>query len=369
MSGRDQAVTRKLNFSSGPAVLPEPVLRRAQAALWDLDGTGIGILEHSHRGKAFRAVLDRTEASLREVGGIGDDFAILFITAGATHHFTMVPQNFLGATDTVDVCHTGVWSAKVMTEARRFGNVHIACSSAPAFDTTPGAAATTYSAAPRYVHYTSNETIYGTQWAAPPADPPAPLVCDASSDIFSRPLPLAGHGMIYAGAQKNLGPSGISLVIARRSFLATRRTELPPLADYLNYVEQGSMYNTPNTFGIYVIGEVVAWIREQGGLPAMAERNARKAAALYDFLDHSKVWRAHAQAGSRSNMNITFRGATKAAEAALVARAEALGLSGLPGHRDVGGMRASLYNAFPEDGVHKLIDLLAEVERDHPAAG
>jgi len=365
---RDLTVTRKLNFSSGPAALPEPVLRRAQAAIWDLDGTGIGILEHSHRGKAFRAVLDRTEAVIREVGEIGDEFAILFVTAGATHHFTMVPQNFLGETETADVCHTGVWSGKVMTEARRFGQVHIACSSAPVFDTTPSAAETTYSAAPRYVHYTSNETIYGTQWAAPPADPPAPLVCDASSDIFSRPLSLAGHGMIYAGAQKNLGPSGVSLVIARKTFLATRRPGLPPLADYLSYVEQGSMYNTPNTFGIYVIGEVVAWIGEQGGLPAMAERNARKAAALYDFLDHSKVWRAHAQPGSRSTMNITFRG-TKVAEAALIARAEALGMSGLPGHRDVGGLRASLYNAFPVAGVHELIQLLAEVERDHPTAG
>jgi len=355
-------VSRKLNFSSGPAALPEPVLQRAQAALWDLDGTGIGILEHSHRGKAFRAVLERTIAALREVGGIGEDFAILFITAGATHHFSMVPQNFLGEADTVDVCHTGVWSAKVMAEARRYGHVHVACSSAPAFDTTP--TVQTYSPSPRYVHYTSNETIYGTQWHAPPANPPAELVCDASSDLFSRPLPLAGHGMIYAGAQKNLGPSGISLVIARKDFLATRRPGLPPLADYMTYVDEGSMYNTPNTFGIYMIGEVVAWIREQGGLAAIGERNTRKAALLYDCLDHSKVWRAHAKPGSRSNMNITFRGTTPALEAALIARAETAGLSGLAGHRDVGGMRASIYNAFPEDGVHRLVQLLHDVERD-----
>jgi phosphoserine aminotransferase len=353
-------VTRKLNFSSGPAALPEPVLRRTQAALWDLDGTGIGILEHSHRGKAFRAVMDRTTALIREVGGIGDDFAILFITAGATHHFSMVPQNFLGETDTVDICHTGVWSAKAIAEARRFGNVHIACSSAPTFDTTPAIEA--YSASPRYVHYTSNETIYGTQWPTPPASPPAPLVCDASSDIFSRPLPLADHGLIYAGAQKNLGPSGISLVIARKSFVATRRPGLPPLADYMTYVTEGSLHNTPNTFGIYMIGEVMAWIREQGGLAVLGERNARKAALLYDFLDHSKRWRAHAKPGSRSNMNITFRGDSPALEAALIARAEERGMSGLPGHRDVGGLRASIYNAFPEDGVHQLIQLLDDVE-------
>jgi phosphoserine aminotransferase len=354
-------VTRKLNFASGPAMLPEPVLRRAQAALWDLDGTGIGILEHSHRGKAFGAVLERTTALVREVGGIGDEFAVLFMTAGATHHFALVPHNFLGASDTVDVCHTGVWSTKVMAEARRYGKVHIACDGGPAFDATPGALR--YSAAPRYVHYTSNETVYGTQWHAPPADPPAPLVCDASSDIFSRPLPLAGHGLIYAGAQKNLGPSGISLVIARREFLATRRADLSPLLDYLTYDREQSMHNTPNTFGIYMIGEVCAWIRDQGGLPALAERNARKAGLLYDFLDGSRHWRAHARPGSRSHMNITFRGASPEREAELLARAEQRGLHGLAGHRAVGGLRASAYNAFPEDGVRRLVELLGELDR------
>ena len=203
---------RILNFSSGPAALPEEVLRSAQGALLDLDGSGIGILEHSHRGKAFGRVLERTEALIREVGGIGEDFAVLFVTAGATHHFAMVPQNFLGAGETADYCDTGVWSGKAMEEARRVGAVHVACSSAPGYAATPRELA--FSAAPRYVHYTSNETIYGTRWSTPPVAP-APLVCDASSDIFSRPLELSNHGLIYAGAQKNLGPSGISLVIAR----------------------------------------------------------------------------------------------------------------------------------------------------------
>jgi phosphoserine aminotransferase len=354
-------VTRKLNFSSGPAMLPEPVLRRAQQALWDLDGSGIGILEHSHRGKVFGGVLERTTRLIRDVGGIGDEFAILFVTAGATHHFTLVPQNFLGEHDTVDVCHTGVWSTKVMEQAARFGKVHIACSGGLDFDATPSQLS--YSAAPRYIHYTSNETVYGTQWQAPPAGAPAPLVCDASSDIFSRPLPLAGHGLIYAGAQKNLGPSGISLVIARRDFLATRRAGLPPLFDYTTYDREGSMHNTPNTFGIYMIGEVCAWILDQGGLAALGERNARKAALLYDFLDNSKRWRAHAQPGSRSTMNVTFRGATPEVESTLLAQAEQRGLSGLAGHRSVGGMRASIYNAFPEDGVRRLVDLLGELDR------
>jgi phosphoserine aminotransferase len=354
-------VTRKFNFSSGPAMLPEPVLRRAQAALWDLDGTGIGILEHSHRGKAFGAVLERTTALVREVGGIGDEFAVLFMTAGATHHFALVPQNFLGDEQTVDVCHTGVWTSKVIEQARRHGNVHIACSSAPAFDALPGPPV--YSAAPRYVYYVSNETVYGTQWQSPPAAAPAPLVCDASSDIFSRPLALAGHGLIFAGAQKNLGPSGISLVIVRRDFLATRRADLPAMSDYQTYEREGSMANTPNTFGIYVIGEVCAWLREQGGLAALAEHNARKAGLLYDFIDGSRHWRCHAQAGSRSLMNVTFRGASPELENALLARAAEHGLSGLAGHRSVGGLRASIYNAFPEDGVRRLVEILAELDK------
>lgn len=349
---------RKLNFSSGPATLPESVLRRAQEAIWDLDGSGIGLLEHSHRGKEFMRVLDGAETAIREVGGIGDQFAVLFVTCGATQHFEMVPRNFLAVDQTVDVCHTGVWSGKVIEEAKRFGTVHVACSSeADGFSSVPSTFA--WSASPRYVHYTSNETIYGTQWAAPP-QAPAPLVCDASSDIFSRPLPLANHALIYAGAQKNLGPSGISLVIADKKFIETGATNLSPLAQYRVYAKERSLHNTPNTFGVWMIGEVCRWILAHGGLVGMAEVNARKAKLLYDFLDGSNSWRAHAQPGSRSNMNITFRGATPEREDALIAAAEAKGLSGLRGHRSVGGMRASIYNAFPEHGVQQLVSLLQE---------
>jgi phosphoserine aminotransferase len=354
-------VTRKINFSSGPAVLPEEVLRRAQQALWDLEGSGIGILEHSHRGPEFGRVLDRTDAVIREVGGIDDNYAVLFVTAGATHHFAMVPQSFLGSSDVADYCHTGVWSGKAIADARRFGTVQVACTAEPDFTQVPRSFA--WSQTARYAHYTSNETIYGTQWREPPPSP-APLVCDASSDIFSRPLTLANHALIYAGAQKNLGPSGISLVIARRDFLETGRSDLPALAQYRTYAAERSLHNTPNTFGIYMIGEVVGWIRDQGGLPAMAERNARKAAVLYDFLDHSKRWRGHAHPDSRSTMNVTFRGDSPALEEALLARAEQQGLANLRGHRSVGGLRASLYNAFPEEGVHRLVALLHEVERD-----
>ena len=353
-------MARILNFSSGPAVLPEEVLRRAQDAIWDLDGTGIGILEHSHRGKAFGRVLERTEAVVRELAGIGDDFAVMFVTAGATQHFSLVPQNFLRPGETADFCHTGIWSGRAIEEARRIGLAHVACSSEDdGFASTP--ARCTYSKSPRYVHYTSNETIYGTEWAAPPVGAPAPLVCDASSDIFSRPLPLDGHGLVYAGAQKNLGPSGISLVIARRSFLETARDDLAPIWQYRTYEREHSMLNTPNTFGIWMIGAVCEWIRDQGGLTGMAERNQRKAQLLYDFLDASDAWHAHAKPGSRSRMNVTFRGATKALEERLLAEAEARGLSGLRGHRTAGGLRASIYNAFPEAGVVRLVELLDEI--------
>lgn len=352
---------RRLNFSSGPAVLPEEVLRSAQAALWDLDGSGIGILEHSHRGKEFLRVLERAERLVREVGGIDDSYAVLFVTAGATHHFSMVPQSFLGPNDTADFCHTGVWSGKAIAEAKRYGKVHVACTGEPDFTATPQTFQ--WSASPRYVHYTSNETIYGTQWAAPPPAP-APLVCDASSDLFSRPLPLANHALIYAGAQKNLGPSGISLVIAKRDFLETGSKDLPPLAQYRTYAKEQSLHNTPNTFGVFMIAEVCAWILAQGGLAAMAERNARKAKVIYDFLDRSTVWRGHAAPDSRSLMNITFRGASSEIEEDLLARAEQRGLANLRGHRSVGGLRASIYNAFPEEGCHRLVHLLDEVERE-----
>ena len=350
-------MTRKLNFSSGPAMLPEPVLREAQQAIWDLDGSGIGLLEHSHRGKEFGRVLDGAEAAVREVGNIGPDYAVMFVTGGATSHFARVPENFLGPGETADYCHTGVWSGKAMAEARRVGNVHVACSSEPDFAVVPSEFA--WSRSPRYVHYTSNETIYGTQWQSPPPAS-APLICDASSDIFSRPLPLHGHGLIYAGAQKNLGPSGISLVIGHKDFIKTGTSNLPALDRYETYAAERSLHNTPNTFGIWMIGAVCRWILAEGGLVAMAERNARKAKLLYDALDASKSWRPHARAGSRSSMNVTFRGPTREREDALIAAAEARGMSGLRGHRSVGGMRASIYNAFPEAGVQALVDLLRE---------
>jgi phosphoserine aminotransferase len=355
-------VTRIYNFASGPAVLPEPVLRKAQDAIWDFEGTGIGILEHSHRGAAFTEVIARTEERARRVGRIPDDHAVLFLQGGATQQFFMVPQNLLGG-GTADYCNTGTWSKKAIADAKRYGTVHLACSS-EGDDFTHVPETQTWSAAPVYVHFTSNETIHGTQWRQAP-EPPAgvPLVCDASSDIFSRPIDFTKYGLVYAGAQKNLGPSGVTLVIVKKDLAERGPTDLPAPLQYRTYVKERSLYNTPPTFGIYVIGEVLAWIEAEGGLEAMAERNAAKAKLLYDFLDESKVFHPVAREGSRSTMNVTFRTGDAALDKAFCAEALKRGMDGLAGHRSVGGMRASIYNAFPVAGVRALVDLMKEFER------
>ncbi len=357
------------NFSAGPAVLPEPVLRRTQQALWDLDGTGIGILEHSHRGAAFTRVLERTEALIRELAGVPDDYAVLFLQGGASSQFYMVPMSFLpdGGGGTADYCVTGVWAQKAVAEARAFGNVHVACSSEDGgFGYIPGPDQLRWSAAPAYAHFTSNNTIYGTQWTTEPAAPASvPLVCDASSDLFSRPIDVAKYAMIYGGAQKNLGPAGVTIVIARKDFLERGRRDLPTMLQYRTFVGEQSMFNTPPTFAIYVVGEVLAWLRDQGGLAAMAAHNQAKAAVLYEFLDQSAMFRGTAQPDSRSLMNVTFRATSEALERELIAGATARGLDGLKGHRSVGGMRASIYNAFPLAGVHALVAYLKEFEHTH----
>jgi phosphoserine aminotransferase len=303
---------------------------------------------------------------VRAVAGISDDYAVLFLTSGATVQFSMVPSNFLPG-GVADFCHTGVWSGKAIEEARRYGTPHVVCSSESArfsfVPSNPGDFA--WSAAPRYAHFTSNNTIYGTQWATePPAPAGVPLICDASSDLFSRPIDVSKYALIYAAAQKNVGPPGITLVIARRDFIDSGASNLPPLSQYRTYAQEHSMHNTPNTFGVFVIGEVMQWILDEGGLVEMARRNQAKAALLYDFLDRSEAWHGHAKAGSRSLMNVTFRGATPELEERLLRVAEERGLSGLRGHRSVGGLRASIYNAFPVRGVQRLVETLDDVEHE-----
>lgn len=355
--------SRIWNFSAGPAVLPEPVLEEARENLLSLGETGVGICEHSHRGKPFVAVAEEAEALCREIAGIPDNYRVLFLQGGASFQFAMIPMNFLGADQTADYLVTGSWSKKAVKEAKLFGNVHSACSSEDAnFNYIPSEIA--YSERARYVHFTSNNTIYGTQFSEEPVGLPddAVLICDSSSDIFSRPIDVSKYGMIYAGAQKNLGPSGVTLVIIRDDLLESGCSELTSMLQYRTHAAADSMYNTPPTFGIYLMMLVFRWIRDNGGLAGMAEVNSRKCGLLYDYLQSSSLFSATAEEHSRSKMNVTFVTGNADTDAKFIADAATEGFSALKGHRSVGGMRASIYNAFPQEGVEALIQFMKDFE-------
>lgn len=356
---------RIYNFSAGPAVLPESVLRSAQDAIWNLNGSGIGVLEHSHRGAEFSEVLQRTEARCRRLAQIPDDYAVLFLQGGASLQFCMVALNLLPEGGTADYINTGAWSKKAIAEANKRGTVHVAASSEDEqFTYIPSADAIRYSDAPAYVHFTSNNTIFGTQWATEPTPPDGvPLVCDASSDIFCRPIDVRRYGLIYAGAQKNLGPAGVTLVIVRKDLAERAPESLPTYLQYRTHIKGGSCFNTPPTFAIYVVGEVLGWLEDAGGLDAIAERNRQKAAMLYEVLDDTEFFRGTARPDSRSLMNVTFRGPSEELEQRFVAEARAAGLAGLKGHRSVGGMRASIYNAMPVEGVARLAEFMRDFAR------
>ncbi len=356
---------RIFNFSAGPAVLPEPVIKEAQQALWSLGETGIGIMEHSHRGSAFKAVLAQTEDLCRRLAGIPDDYRVLFLQGGASTQFFMVPMNLMQPGDTADYLITGSWSKKAVAQAKRYGEAHIAATSEDRnFCYIPGDI--DFSSRPRYVHFTSNNTIFGTQWAEEPQPPDdAWLICDASSDIFSRPIDIRRYGMIYAGAQKNLGPSGVTLVIIRDDLVKEGALDIPEMLQYRTHAENDSCYNTPPTFGIYVMGRIFNWIDEQGGLTEIAERNQAKARLLYDFLDESVLFKPTADKESRSLMNVTFITGNADLDAKFIGVAQEAGLDGLKGHRSVGGMRASMYNAFPKQGVERLVDVMRDFESKH----
>ena len=352
---------RAYNFSAGPATLPESVLKIAQSALWDLGDSGIGVLEHSHRGAQFTEAMTAATANIRTLAAVPDNYDILFLQGGASSQFFMIPMSFLGG-GTADYIDTGAWSAKAMVEARRFGTVHEAASSKPqGYTSIPGDVSN--SEAPVYVHFTSNNTIHGTQFhAAPDAPGESFLVCDASSDIFCRPIDVSKYGIIYAGAQKNLGPSGLTLVIIRKDLVERANKELPTMLQYRTHAAKGSCFNTPPTFPIFVVGEVVKWVLDQGGLKGIEGRNRAKAKVIYDTLDESKMFRATATEESRSLMNICFRATSEDLEKKFIAEAAAQGLKGLKGHRSVGGMRASVYNAMPTPGCAALVSFIRDFE-------
>jgi phosphoserine aminotransferase len=353
------------NFGAGPGVLPEPVLRQTQQDIWNIGGSGIGIAEHSHRGKLFEKVIADAEASARRLANIPDNYKVLFIQGGATQQFAMVPMNLLSGGRTADYLVTGVWAEKALQEALKFGTTHVALSGqASKFTRIPPVAEIRYSERPVYVHMTTNNTIYGTQWKTePPVPAGVPLVADTSSDMFSRPIDVSKYGLIYAGAQKNLGPSGIVLVVVREDLADPAPKSIPTLLQYRTYVKERSLYNTPPTLAIYMVGQVLKWIEDSGGLAAMAERNAEKAGILYDFLDQSELFRGSVHPDSRSLMNVCFRTPSDETDARFVSEASQRGLDGLKGHRSAGGMRASLYNACAKASVEALVAFMKEFER------
>ncbi len=361
---------RIFNFSAGPACLPESVLKQAQKDIWDIDGSGIGILEHSHRGKVFDKVTHETEALCREVGGISDDYAVFWMQGGATSQCYFVPANFLPEDRTADYFETGKWAQDSIREAPLYGSCHVCGSSKDAnFSYIPMGEQVSYSDNPVYVHMTSNNTIMGTQFHAEPTPPKgAFLVCDASSDIYSRPIDVSKYGLIYAGAQKNLGPSGITLLIARKELMGEPVRELPQMMKFGLHAKKEGRFNTPNTFGVYLMGQVFKWILAEGGLEAMRQINEEKAKLVYGFLDSQDFYAPHARPDSRSHMNYTFKCPTPELDKLFIEESEKKGLDGMKGHRSVGGMRASMYNAFPMEGVKALVEFMKTFAHEHAAA-
>jgi phosphoserine aminotransferase len=356
-------VTRIFNFSAGPAVLPVEALEEAQRDLLALPGVGMSVLEISHRSKPFDEIIEGCEADLQKLAGIPDNYHVLFLQGGASLQFSMVPMNLLPPDGSADYIVTGVWSEKAVKEAKRVGTVNIAATTKEGnFRRVPQQAELTLDARAAYVHFTTNNTIYGTEWHYVPDVGDVPLVADASSDIFSRPLDVSKYGLIYAGAQKNLAPAGVTLVIVRDDLAKRSRSSLPTMMQYGVHVENKSMYNTPPVFAIYVMRLVLKWLLKEGGLESIERRNIRKAQKLYTEIDRTGFYRGHAQTDCRSRMNVTFRLPNEALEKRFAAEAASAGLDGLKGHRSVGGLRASIYNAFPETGVDALVAFMRDFE-------
>ena len=360
------SVHRIYNFSAGPAVLPLPVLEEVQRDLIALPGLGMSVMEISHRSKTFEEIIQGAEADLRRLGNVPDTYKVLFLQGGASLQFSMVPMNLLTAGATADYIVTGDWGKKALKEAKRVGATNVAATTeATNFKRIPAQNELSLTPNAAYVHMTSNNTIHGTEWHRLPDVGAAPLVCDASSDMYSRPIDVSKFGLIYAGAQKNLGPSGVTVVIVRDDLLARSPDALPTMLNFRTHAENGSLYNTPPVFGIYILRLVLKWLVGIGGLPAIEAINDRKAQALYDELDRTEFWRPHADKDSRSRMNVTFRLPNEDLEKRFVKEATAAGFDGLKGHRSVGGLRASIYNAFPEDGITALVDFMRQFERAH----
>lgn len=357
------ATDRVFNFSAGPAVLPLPVLEQAQSELLSLPGVGMSVLEISHRSPPFLEILQAAKVTLKELLAIPDNYRILFLQGGSRLQFSMVPMNLLRGNDTADYILTGSWGKKAREEAVREGEISVAWDGKPdKYSRLPKQDELKLNPRAAYVHITSNETIEGVQFQTEPDTGNVPLVCDSSSDFLYRPLDINRYGLIYACAQKNAGPAGVTVVIIRQDLLERSQDSLPGYLNFRNHAEEDSLWNTPPTFGIYMVGLVARWLQDDvGGLEKMHQRNREKAQMLYEVLDESDGFYAgHAQPSSRSLMNVTFRLPNEQLEKRFIAESESRGLSGLQGHRSVGGIRASIYNAMPLAGVEALRDLMRE---------
>lgn len=355
--------TRGHNFGAGPAALPLAVLEQVQEELLQYHGTGMSVMELSHRSKAFDEVIGQAEADLRSLLDLPADYDVLFLQGGASLQFAMVPANLRPAGVSTDYLLTGSWSKAALKEAAKGGPVRaVGSTESTGFDRIPAQGELDFDPEAAYAHFTSNNTIYGTQWPEEPEIPTGvPLVCDASSDALSRPIDIRRYGLLYAGAQKNLGPAGIAVVVIRKDLLERTPSGLPALLDYRLMAETGSRYNTPPTFAIYVMSLVLRWIRALGGLAEMGQRNQAKADLLYRAIDESgDFYRGHSQADSRSHMNVTFRLPNEGLETDFLKAADEAGIVGLKGHRSVGGIRASIYNACPIESVRALVEVMTD---------
>ena len=356
-------MARKFNFSAGPAMLPTAVIERAQAEMAEWNGSGMSVMEMSHRGKEYMSIATKAESDLREVMAIPDNYKVLFLQGGASSQFAMIPLNLLGDKKSADYLNTGMWSKKAIAEAKRYCNVNVAAdTSGDGFTTVPTQESLKLNPDAAYVHYTPNETIGGVEFDYIPETNGVPLVADMSSTILSRPIDVSKFGMIYAGAQKNIGPAGLTIVIIRDDLLGKAADITPTMFNYATHAENDSMYNTPSTYSWYMAGLVFEWIKERGGLEAVAVVNKRKADKLYAAIDGSDFYGSPVAINARSWMNVPFTLANADLDADFLKGASEKGLITLKGHRSVGGMRASIYNAMPEEGVDALVAFMKEFE-------
>lgn len=347
-------------------MMPQEVIEHAREEMLDWQGSGMSVMEMSHRGKEYMSIAEKAEADLREVLGVPDNYKVLFLQGGASSQFAMVPMNLLRGKTKADYINTGAWSKKAIAEAKNYCDVNIAASSEDTnFMTTPAQADLQLSADAAYMHYTPNETIGGVEFPYVPATGGVPLVADMSSTILSRPINVSDYGVIYAGAQKNIGPAGLTVVIVREDLIGETIKGTPAMFDYKNHADNDSMYNTPATYGWYLAGLVFDWLKKKGGLTAMAEINKRKADMLYAAIDGSGFYANPVEVPSRSWMNVPFTLADAELDSLFLTEARANGMVTLKGHRSVGGMRASIYNAMPEEGVRTLVDFMADFEKRH----